>query len=76
MLERSVKLSDSEADFDRFSAVHSPRLIVARVDSGSKDEEEGMDLKQRTGLGGQWPTGIRGQLRKKSLRPKFLLLSL
>ena len=52
MPERPVELSNSEADFDRFSAVHSPRLIVARVDTGLEDEEEGMDLKQRTSLKG------------------------
>ena len=34
--ERPVELSDSEADFDRFSATHSPRLIVARIDANSK----------------------------------------
>ena len=45
MPERPVELSDSEADLDRFSAAHSPRLIVARVDASSKDEEGGMDLK-------------------------------
>ena len=43
--ERPIELSDSEADFDRFSATHSPRLIVARIDTSSEDKEEGMDLK-------------------------------
>ena len=45
MPERLVKLSDFKADFDRFSTVHSPRLIVARVDTSLEDNEEGMDLK-------------------------------
>ena len=45
MPERLVELSDFKADFDRFSVVHSPRLIVARVDTSSEDNEEGMDLK-------------------------------
>ena len=45
MPERLVDLSDSEADFDRFSTTHSPRLIDARVDTSSEDEEEGMNLK-------------------------------
>ena len=48
-LERPVELSDSKADFDRFSAAHSPRLIVARVDSKSEEEEE-MVLNQRRSL--------------------------
>ena len=52
MLERSVELSDFEADLDRFSVAHSPRLIVARVDTSSEDEEGDMDLKQRTSLKG------------------------
>jgi len=43
--KRPVKLSDSEADLDRFSATHSLRLIVARVETNS-EEEEGIDLKQ------------------------------
>ena len=50
--ERPVELSNSEADLDRFSTAHSSRLIVARVDISSKDEEGGMDLKQRTSLKG------------------------
>ena len=50
--ERPVELLDSEADLDRFSAAHSLRLIVARVDTNSEDEEGGMDLKQRTSLKG------------------------
>ena len=45
MPERPVELSDSEVDFDRFSAAHSPSLIVARVDTSLEDNEEGMDLK-------------------------------
>ena len=45
MPERPVKLSDSEADLDRFSATYSLRLIVARVNTSS-EEQEGIDLKQ------------------------------
>ena len=30
---RPVKLSDSDSNLDRFSAAHSPRLIVARIDT-------------------------------------------
>ena len=44
VLERLIELSDSNADLDRFSATHSPRLIVAQVNTSS-EEEEGMDLK-------------------------------
>ena len=43
--KRSVELSDSEANLDRFSATHSSRLIVSWVDTSLEDEEGGMDLK-------------------------------
>ena len=49
--ERPVQLLDFEANLDRFSAAHSPGLIVAQVDTSS-EEEEGMDLKQRSSLKG------------------------
>ena len=49
--ERPVKLLDSEANLDRFSAAYSPGLIVARVDT-SLEEEEDMDLKQQSSLKG------------------------
>ena len=47
--ERPMELSDSEGELDRSSAAHSPRLIIARVDSSSKEEEE-MALNSRKGL--------------------------
>ena len=50
--ERPVELLDSEIESDRFSAVHPPKLIVAHVSTSSEEEEEGMDLKQRTDLRG------------------------
>ena len=37
--ERPVKLLDYEANLDSFSAAHSSRLIVARVNTNSEDEE-------------------------------------
>ena len=52
MPTRPVELSDSDLDLDRFSAAHSPRLIVARIDTSQEIEEEGMDLKPRSGLKG------------------------
>ena len=51
MPEKLVELSDSKANLDRFSTAHSPRLIVTRVDT-NLEEEEGMDLKQRSSLKG------------------------
>ena len=70
MPERPVELSNSKADFDRFSATHSPRLTVARVDNSSEDEEEGMDLKQRSSLKGstsQQEQGVKFERSPKDL---------
>ena len=44
-----MEISDSKGELDRYSIVHSPKLIVARVDSSSEEEEE-MALNQRKGL--------------------------
>ena len=46
-----IQLPDSEDELDRHSAAHSPRLIVARVDPGS-DEDEEMEINLRKGLKG------------------------
>ena len=80
VLERPVELSDSEVNLDRFSDAHSPRLTVAQVDPSSKDEEEGMDLKQRTGLKGLLANRNKGSSSKEvpktqvppNLPPHFL----
>ena len=47
--KRPVELSDSETESDKFFATHSPRLVVALVDTIS-EEEEGMELNTRRGL--------------------------
>ena len=52
VLTRPIELLDSDADLDRFSLAHSPRLIVARINTSQEIEEEGMDLKQRSDLKG------------------------
>ena len=65
MPKRPVELSDSEADLDRFSTTHSLRLIVARVDTNSEDEEGGMDLKQRTSLKGLLANRNKGSTSKE-----------
>ena len=65
MPERPVELSDSKADFDRFSIAQSPRLIVPRVDPSSEDEEEGMDLKLRSSLKGLLANRNKGPVSKE-----------
>ena len=65
---RPVELSDSGSDFDRFSATHSPELIVARIDTKQEIEEEGMDLKSRSGLRGLMSNRNKGQSSKDALK--------
>ena len=65
-LERPVELSDSEIESDRFSAAHTLKLIVARVNTSSEEEEEGMDLKQRTGLKGLLANRNKGSTSKEA----------
>ena len=46
-----IQLPDFEDKLDRQSAAQSPKLIIARVDRSSKEEEE-MDINSRKGLKG------------------------
>ena len=64
MPERPIELSDSEANLDRFSIAHSLRLIVTRVDT-NLEEEEGMDLKQRSSLKGLLANWNKGSTSKE-----------
>ena len=43
---------------------HSPELIVARIDISQEVEEEGMDLKPRSGLRGLMSNRNKGQSSK------------
>ena len=65
---RIVKLSDFGSDLDRFLAAHSPELIVARIDTSQEAEEEGMDLKLRSGLRGLMSNRNKGQSSKDTLK--------
>ena len=44
-----MKVLDLEGELDRSSAAHSPRLVIARVNTSFKEEEE-MALNLRKGL--------------------------
>ena len=48
-LERLVELLDSEGELDRSSVAHSPRLVIAQVNTSSEEEGE-MSLNPRKGL--------------------------
>ena len=41
-----IQLPDSEDELDRQSTAHSPKLIIARVDPSSEEDEE-MDINSR-----------------------------
>ena len=64
MPTRPVEVSDFDLDLDRFSTAHSPRLIVAWIDTSQEIEEEGMDLKPRPGLKGLMSNRNKGQFSK------------
>ena len=64
MPKRLVELSDSEAEFDRSSAAHSPKFMVARVDTSTEEEVE-MALNTRRGLK-DLVAGRKGSSSKKT----------
>ena len=61
MSARVVELSDSDTDLDRVSAAPDPGLVIAQVDTSQETEEEGMDLKPRSGLRGLLSNRNKGQ---------------
>ena len=63
---RPVQLSNFETESDRFSTAHPSRLIVAQVTTSSEEEEEGMDLKQRTSLKGLLANRNKGSISKEA----------
>ena len=61
-----MELLDSKHEFDRFSTTHSPKLVVAQVDTYSEVEEKGMDLKPRTSLKGLMANRNKGSTSKEA----------
>ena len=61
---RIVELSDSDSDLDRASAAPDLGLVTAQVGTSQELEEEGMDLKQRSGLRGLLSNRNKGQSSK------------
>ena len=64
MSARVVELSDSDADLNRASAASDTGLVIAQVDISEETEEEGMDLKPRSGLRGLLSNRNKGQSSK------------
>ena len=44
--ERLVEHSNSEAELDRLSAAHSPKLVVARINTSSEEEDVALNQKR------------------------------
>ena len=61
---RPVELSDSDSDLDRASATPDLGLVIAQIDTSQEVKEEGMDLKQRSGLKGLLSNRNKGQSSK------------
>ena len=64
MSARIEELSDSDSDLDRASAAPDLGLVTAQVGTSQELEEEGMDLKQRSGLRGLIANRNKGQSSK------------
>ena len=64
MSARPVELSDSDSDLDHASAAPDLGLVIAQVDTNQEIEEEGMDLKPRSGLRGLLSNRNKGQSSK------------
>ena len=60
-MAKLVKLSDSDLDIDRALAAPNLGLVIAQVDTSQEIEEEGMDLKPRSGLRGLLSNRNKGQ---------------
>ena len=63
---RPVELSDFGSDLDRFSAAHSPELIIAQINTSQEIEKEGIDIKPRSGLRGLMSKRNKGQSSKEA----------
>ena len=63
--KRPVQLLDFETKFDRLSTAHPLKLIVTQVTNSLEEEEEGMDLKQRTCLKGLLANRNKGSTSKE-----------
>ena len=63
--ERPIEISDSKAGLDRFSAADFLRLLVARIETSSEEEEE-MALNQRRSLRGLMTERNKGSSLKET----------
>ena len=64
MSTRPVELSDSDSDLDHASAALDLGLVIAQIDTSQGLVEEGMDLKQKSGLRSLLSNRNKGQSSK------------
>ena len=70
MQERPIELLDSEGELDKSSVAHSPKLIIARVDSSSEEEGD-MALNPRKGLKDILARRNKGSSSKEALKTQL-----
>ena len=73
--EKPMDISDSKTKSTKLSSIHPKQLVIALIDSESKEEEEEMDLKKRPGLKGLLASRNKGGNSKKApkTQPPFIL---
>ena len=66
--KKPVDISDFETESVNLSSIHPQQLIITRVDSESKEEEEQMDQKKRPGLKSLLASRNKGGSSKEALK--------
>ena len=72
--EKPVDISDSETKSANLSSVHPKQLVITRIDSESKEEEEEMDQKKRPGLKGLLASRNKGGSSKEAPKTQPLVV--
>ena len=71
MQEEPVEILDSKGKLDKASVARSPKLVVARVDPSSEEDEK-MDLNPRRGLKDLLAGRNKGSLSEKTFKSLVL----
>ena len=72
--EKLVDILDSETKSANLSSVHPKQLVITRIDSESKEEEEEMDQKKRLGLKGLLASRNKGGSSKEAPKTQPLVV--
>ena len=73
--KKPVDISDFKTESAKLSSIHPKQLVIAQIDSESKEEEEAMDLKKRPGLKGLLASRNKGGNSKEApkMQPHVVL---